>query len=83
MNARLLPLTVGLAFFMEQLDSTIIAPAIPDIAASLGVDPLSLNLTMTVYLLCSVVFIPTGDWLASRFIEDGWSVKNRAPRICR
>src|SRR5690606_29398917 len=37
------------------------------IAASLGVDPLSLNLTMTVYLLCSVVFIPTGDWLASRF----------------
>jgi EmrB/QacA subfamily drug resistance transporter len=67
MNQRLLPLTVGLAFFMEQLDSTIIAPAIPDIAASLGVDPLSLNLTMTVYLLCSVVFIPTGDWLASRF----------------
>lgn len=67
MNARLLPLTVGLAFFMEQLDSTIIAPAIPDIAASLGVDPLSLNLTMTIYLLCSVVFIPTGDWLASRF----------------
>lgn len=67
MSQRLLPLTVGLAFFMEQLDSTIIAPAIPDIAASLGVDPLSLNLTMTVYLLCSVVFIPTGDWLASRF----------------
>ena len=67
MHQRLLPLTVGLAFFMEQLDSTIIAPAIPDVAADLGVDPLGLNLTMTVYLLCSVVFIPTGDWLASRF----------------
>lgn len=67
MSQRLLPLMVGLAFFMEQLDATIIAPAIPDIAAALGVDPLSLNLTMTVYLLCSVVFIPTGDWLASRF----------------
>ena len=67
MQPRLLPITVGVAFFMEQLDSTIIAPAIPDIAASLNVDPLSLNLTMTIYLLCSVVFIPTGDWLASRF----------------
>jgi EmrB/QacA subfamily drug resistance transporter len=66
MSQRLLPLMVGLAFFMEQLDATIIAPAIPDIAAALGVDPLSLNLTMTVYLLCSVIFIPTGDWLASR-----------------
>ncbi len=67
MQPHLLPITVGVAFFMEQLDSTIIAPAIPDIAASLNVDPLSLNLTMTIYLLCSVVFIPTGDWLASRF----------------
>ncbi|WP_137917712.1 MFS transporter [Hydrogenophaga sp. 2FB] len=67
MNQRLLSLTVGLAFFMEQLDSTIIAPAIPDIAASLGVEPLSLNLTMTVYLLCSITFIPAGDRLASRF----------------
>ncbi len=67
MNPRLLPLIVGLAFFMEQLDATIIAPAIPDIAASLGVAPLSLNLTMTVYLLCSVAFVPAGDWLASRF----------------
>lgn len=52
---------------MEQLDATIIAPAIPDIALDLGAAPLSLNLTMTIYLLCSVVFIPTGDWLASRF----------------
>ncbi|QHE85572.1 MFS transporter [Hydrogenophaga sp. BPS33] len=67
MSNRLLPLTVGLAFFMEQLDSTIIAPAIPDIAAELGVAPLSLNLTMTVYLLCSITFIPAGDRLASRF----------------
>ncbi|MBU2407838.1 MAG: MFS transporter, partial [Gammaproteobacteria bacterium] len=67
MSHRLLSTTVGLAFFMEQLDSTIIAPAIPDIATQLGVAPLGLNLTMTVYLLCSVVFIPTGDWLIARF----------------
>jgi len=64
---RPLSLLVGLAFFMEQLDSTIIAPAIPDIAMAFGVAPLSLNLTMTVYLLCAVVFIPTGGHLAARW----------------
>ena len=67
MSPRLLPITVGIAFFMEQLDTTIIAPAIPDIAHSLNVNPLSLNRTMTIYLLCSVAFIPMGDWLAARF----------------
>lgn len=64
---RPLALLVGLAFFMEQLDATIIAPAIPDIALDLGVAPLSLNLTMTVYLLCTVAFIPTGGHLAARW----------------
>jgi EmrB/QacA subfamily drug resistance transporter len=67
MTKKLLPIIVGTAFFMEQLDSTIIAPAIPDIAQNLRITPLSLNLTMTVYLLCSVAFIPTGAWLAERF----------------
>lgn len=67
MGYRILPIIVGTAFFMEQLDSTIIAPAIPDIARTLGVDPLSLNLSMTVYLLCSITFIPTGAWWADRF----------------
>ena len=64
---RPLSLLVGLAFFMEQLDSTIIAPAIPDIARQYGVTPLSLNLTMTIYLLCSVAFIPTSGFLAARW----------------
>jgi len=64
---RPLSLIVGLAFFMEQLDSTIVAPAIPDIAAAYGVAPLSLNLSMTVYLLCSVAFLPIGGHLAGRW----------------
>ena len=64
---RGLPLVVGLAFFMEQLDATIIAPAIPDIALALETDPLSLNLTMTVYLVCGVGFIPVGGPLAARW----------------
>ncbi|HEY9237672.1 MAG TPA: MFS transporter [Burkholderiaceae bacterium] len=64
---RPLSLLVGLAFFMEQLDSTIIAPAIPEIAGAFGVSSLSLNLTMTLYLLCSVAFIPTSGHLAARW----------------
>lgn len=64
---RPLSLLVGLAFFMEQLDATIIAPAIPDLAVAFGVTPLSLNLTMTIYLLFSVAFIPAGGHLAARW----------------
>lgn len=64
---RPLSILVGFAFFMEQLDATIISPAIPDMARSFGVEPLSLNITMTVYLLCSLAFIPMGGPLAARW----------------
>lgn len=64
---RPLSMLVGAAFFMEQLDATIISPVIPDIARDFGIDPLSLNLTMTVYLLCSLVFIPLSGVVASRY----------------
>lgn len=64
---RPLSILVGCAFFMEQLDATIISPAIPDIARSLATNPLSLNITMTVYLLCSLAFIPLGGPLAARW----------------
>ncbi|WLE62896.1 MFS transporter [Burkholderia plantarii] len=64
---RPLSLLVGSAYFMEQLDSTIIAPAVPDIAHAFGVDALNLDLSMTVYLLCSVIFIPVSGLLAGRW----------------
>lgn len=64
---RPLSLLVGSAFFMEQLDSTIVAPAVPQIAHALGVGPLSLDLSMTVYLLCSVIFIPLSGMLAGKW----------------
>lgn len=64
---RPLSLLVGSAFFMEQLDSTIIAPAVPQIAHALGVGALSLDLSMTVYLLCSVIFIPLSGMLAGKW----------------
>jgi EmrB/QacA subfamily drug resistance transporter len=64
---RGLALLVAGAFFMENLDGTIIATAAPRMADSLGVDAIDLNATITVYLLTLAVFIPVSGWLADRF----------------
>jgi len=61
-----IPLVIGCAFFMEGLDSTMIAVAIPDMAKSLGENPLRLNLVITTYLLSLAVFIPVSGWIADR-----------------
>jgi len=63
----LIPLVVACALFMENLDSTIIATSIPEIARSLGESPLHLNLAVTSYLLSLAVFIPISGWVADRF----------------
>ena len=63
----IIPLTVAFAFMMEQLDSTIITTAIPDIAKSLGTSPLQMNLAITSYVLSLAVFIPVSGWFADRF----------------
>ena len=63
----LIPLVVACALFMENLDSTIIATSIPEIARSLDESPLHLNLAVTSYLLSLAVFIPISGWVADRF----------------
>lgn len=55
------------AMFMEILDATIIAPAIPAIAASFGVAPVDVNIAISAYLLTVAVLIPASGWLAERF----------------
>jgi len=64
---RTIPLIIACAFFMESLDSTIIATALPEIAEALGEDPLHLSLAITSYLLSLAVFIPLSGWLADRY----------------
>lgn len=66
-NARILPLVIASALFMEQMDSTIIATSLPAIAADLGVSPVSLKLAFTTYLLGLTVFLPVSGWAADRF----------------
>ena len=63
----ILPLIVACALFMENLDSTIIATALPAMARSLGESPLTMSAAMTSYLLSVAVFIPASGWLADRF----------------
>ena len=55
------------AFFMENLDGTVIATAVPDMAQSFGVAPLTLNVGVSAYLLTLGVFIPVSGWVAQRF----------------
>ena len=61
------PLIVACALFMENLDSTVIATALPEIARSMGENPLHLSLAITSYLLSLAVFIPASGWMADRF----------------
>src|ERR1700720_893800 len=60
-------LIVACAMFMQNLDSTIIATALPAIGRSIGESPLRLNVAITCYLLSLAVFIPTSGWTADRF----------------
>src|SRR5215467_4569988 len=63
----LIPLVVASAFFLEQLDQTIITTAIPNMARGLNETPLRLNLALTAYILSLAVFIPVSGWVADRF----------------
>ena len=64
---RWLPWIVATALFMEQLDSTIVNTAIPSMAVSLGVEPLSLKAVVTSYILSLAVGIPVSGWIADRY----------------
>ncbi len=64
---RYLPWLVATVLFMEQLDSTIVNTAVPSMANSLQVTPLSLKAVVTSYILSLAVGIPVSGWLADRF----------------
>src|SRR5438067_11579248 len=65
-HATLVALLVAGAFFMENLDGTVIATALPQMALSFGANPIDLNMGITAYLLTLAVFIPVSGWLADR-----------------
>lgn len=64
---RLIPVIVASPLFLQNLDSSALATALPSIAHSLQVPALHLNLAITSYLLSLAVFLPISAWLAERF----------------
>ena len=66
-SVRTTALIVASALFMEQLDGTVLATALPTMARTFGVDPLQMNVALTAYLLSLAVFIPASGKVADRF----------------
>ncbi|UVH51684.1 DHA2 family efflux MFS transporter permease subunit [Pseudomonas sp. CBSPBW29] len=66
-RSTLIALLVAVTFFMENLDATVIATALPDIAKTFGVGAVDVNIGMSAYMLAVAVFIPISGWLADRF----------------
>ena len=62
----MLPFVVAAAFFMEYLDTTVIATALPQMAKTFAVGPNEVSLGMTAYMLSLAVFIPISGWIADR-----------------
>jgi EmrB/QacA subfamily drug resistance transporter len=53
--------------FMQSLDSTVIATALPTMAKAFGAVPVHMNVALTSYLLSLAVFIPASGWIADRY----------------
>lgn len=64
---RITALIVASAFFMQNLDSTVVATALPAMAKSFDVAPVSMNIAITSYLVSLAACIPASGWFADRF----------------
>jgi EmrB/QacA subfamily drug resistance transporter len=63
----LIAFIVAFAFFMEMLDGSVIATALPQMAVSFHDNPVNLGIGMSAYLLTLAIFIPSSGWMADRF----------------
>jgi EmrB/QacA subfamily drug resistance transporter len=66
-RTRITALIVATALFMQNIDSTMIATALPTMAREFGYDPGHMSVAMTSYLLSLAVFIPASGWIADRY----------------
>ncbi len=64
---RTVALIIACAMFMEQMDATILATALPTMARDFGVPATHLSSALTAYLLALAIFIPASGRLADRF----------------
>jgi MFS family permease len=66
-RSMVVPLIVASALFMENLDSTVITTALPQMAVTFGTTPIHLSIGITAYVLSLAIFIPVSGWFADRF----------------
>src|SRR5579884_1721767 len=66
-NPKIVAMIVGSAIIMQQIDSTVITTALPQMAISLHSDPVRLSVAVTAYLLSLAVFVPVSGWAADRY----------------
>jgi EmrB/QacA subfamily drug resistance transporter len=63
----LLAVIVAFALFMELLDASVIATALPQMAVSFHENPVNLSIGMSAYMLTLAIFIPSSGWFADRY----------------
>lgn len=66
-SARAAAWIVGCALFLQSLDATIVAVALPTMARDFGAPVIELNTVITAYLLSATLFIPISGWMVDRF----------------
>jgi len=64
---RTVALIIGAAMFMEHLDGTVLATALPSMARDLGVTAPNMSIALTSYLISLAIFIPASGKIADRF----------------
>jgi EmrB/QacA subfamily drug resistance transporter len=64
---KVVAMIVASAIVMQQIDSTVITTALPQMAISLKTDPVRLSVAVTAYLLSIAVFVPVSGWAADRY----------------
>lgn len=67
LNVMLPTLIIAVALFMETMEATAVATALPRMAVDFHESPVVLKLALTVYMIGLAIFIPVSPWLADRF----------------
>ena len=66
---------VAAAFFMQNLDGTVITTALPQMAVTFDTTPIHLSIGITAYILSLAVFIPVSGWFSDRFGRAPFSAR--------
>jgi EmrB/QacA subfamily drug resistance transporter len=64
---RIISLIVGCAIFLEQVDGTVLATALPTMARDFSVAAPAMSVAVTSYLLALAILIPVSGTIADRF----------------